>query len=145
MTEDKFAEVAPWNVRDTFSDDVDGAYDLAAAVYEMRKFDTGASRNPEEGKYDYEGFLSPFALEAFAKYMHYHRYLEDGTLRDSDNWQKGIPLSSYMKSLWRHLKCVWTWHRGGKGNEPLVSALCGIMFNAMGYLHEIEKPRDDTP
>ena len=111
----------------------------------IREFETGATRDSEEGKYDYEGFLSPFALEAYAKYMHDHRYLKNGTLRASDNWQKGILLSSYMKSMWRHLVCAWTWHRGGKGNETLNFALCGIIFNAMGYLHEIERRKISQP
>jgi len=50
----------------------------------MREFKTGANRNSEEGKLDYEGFLHPLVIEEFAKYMHKHRHLEDGTLRDSD-------------------------------------------------------------
>jgi hypothetical protein len=66
----------------------------------MREFETGATRNPEEGKLDYEGFLSPLVLECYAKYMHEHRLQSDGKLRDSDNWQKGIPKEVYMKSGW---------------------------------------------
>ena len=111
---------------------------------EMRQFKTGATRNSEEGKLDYEGFLSPVALEQFALYMHHHRHLEDGTLRASDNWQQGIPLSSLMKSMWRHLKCVWTWHRGEQSEEDITSALCGIWFNAMAYLHELHKGNGST-
>ncbi len=104
-----------------------------------RRFPSGATRNSEEGKLDYEGFLSPLALECFAQYMHRHRHLEGGELRVSDNWQKGIPTTSYMKSLWRHLMEVWRCHRGlWKGEEDLTNALCGVMFNAMGYLHAVE-------
>ncbi len=109
-----------------------------------QEFETGAFRNSEEGKLDYEGFLSPLALERYAEYMHKHRHLEDGRLRDSDNWQKGVPRSSYMKSMWRHLITIWNWHRQtGRGGETIQDALCGVIFNAMGYLHEVEKEKRD--
>ncbi len=112
-----------------------------------REFSSGATRNSEEGKLDYEGFLSLLALARYAQYMHKHRHLEDGSLRDSDNWQKGIPLSAYMKSMWRHLIQVWCWHRlpdicvADEEKETLEDALCGMIFNAMGYLHEVEKEK----
>ena len=105
-----------------------------------RTFDTGATRDTAQDKLDYEGFLSPLALEAYAKYLNKNRTMADGTLRDSDNWQKGIPLSVYMKSLWRHLITLWKCHRGG-GMERGEEALCGILFNAFGYLHELKKPQ----
>lgn len=102
-------------------------------------FETGATRNDSTEKLDFEGFLSPLALEALAAYMNFHRHLEDGTLRASDNWQKGIPLTSYIKSLWRHFFDAWRAHRGGASQEDLVFALCGILFNTQGYLHELLK------
>ena len=68
----------------------------------VRTFDTGATRDTDDGKLDYEGFISPLVLERFARYMHTHRLQPDGTLRDSDNWQKGIPRDQYIKSAWRH-------------------------------------------
>ena len=109
-----------------------------------RKFDTGATRDQDTSKFDYEGFLSPLALTRFAAYMHKNRVQSDGALRDSDNWQKGIPLSSYMKSLWRHLMTVWGHHRGvpAGNDESLEDALCGVIFNAQGYLHEIMKAKE---
>ncbi len=117
----------------------------------MRTFETGATRDTEEEKLDYEGFLSPLALEAYARYMHKHRTQADGSLRDSDNWQKGMPLSVYMKSLWRHMVALWTIHRAGKGNlGAFDEALGGIIFNAFGYwhtrLHHLEsKPVEKEP
>ncbi len=109
-----------------------------------REFSSGATRNSEEGKLDYEGFLSPLALERYAQYMDKHRHLEDGGLRSSDNWQKGMPRDSYMKSMWRHLIQVWNWHRRtGVGGETIQDALCGVIFNAMGYLHEVEKEKGE--
>lgn len=102
----------------------------------MREFNTGATRNLDDSKLDYEGFLSPLVLERFAKYMHTHRIQEDGNVRDSDNWQKGIPKDSYIKSLWRHHMDVWKNHRGLPAEEDLETAICASIFNLQGYLHE---------
>lgn len=109
----------------------------------MRKFESGATRDNDAGKLDYEGFLSPLALERFAEYMNLNRFQADGELRDSDNWQKGIPKDAYMKSMWRHFMDVWKAHRG-VGTIPMDEALCAVLFNAMGYLHEALKCSDDT-
>lgn len=105
----------------------------------VRTFDTGATRDTDEGKLDYEGFLSPLVLERYAQYMHKHRQQSDGTLRDSDNWQKGIPVTQYMKSLWRHFMAVWTGYR--KGN-PSEEDICAMLFNTMGLLHEMLNQKD---
>lgn len=107
----------------------------------MRTFETGATRNLDDDKYDYEGFLSPLVLERYAEYMHKHRKQADGVLRDSDNWQKGIPEAQYMKSGFRHFFDWWSWHRGLPVAETLEDALCALMFNVMGYLHETLKKR----
>lgn len=109
---------------------------LAAAV---RKFETGATRNADQTKPDFDGFLSPLVLEAYGVYMTYNRLLQDGSYRESDNWQKGIPLSSYMKSGWRHFIDWWRCHRGLTIHENIVWAICGVIFNASGYLHETLK------
>lgn len=106
----------------------------------MRTFDTGATRDSEDGKFDYEGFLSPAVLHRFAAYMHHHRVQADGSLRDSDNWQKGMPIPAYMKSMWRHFMDVWALHRGRPEfavTDDIEEALCALLFNAMGYLHEV--------
>lgn len=106
----------------------------------MREFDTGATRDSEDNKIDYEGFLSPCALRRYGEYMNKHRIQADGKTRDSDNWQKGIPLTAYMKSLWRHLVELWSLHRQGFSKGELgQDSLCAIIFNASGYLHEIMK------
>lgn len=73
---------------------------------------TGANRNPDNGKFDYEGFSNPICEYSFAKYMHGHRLLEDGTMRDSDNWQKGLPNDWLIKSLHRHFMDLWLLSRG---------------------------------
>jgi hypothetical protein len=116
----------------------------------MREFETGATRDSDKEKLDYEGFLGPLALRCYAEYLHKHRMQADGKMRDSDNWQKGIPFDVYMKSLWRHLIELWTEHRSltpgydlalldAASYEILSDSLCAIIFNAFGYLHELEK------
>lgn len=105
----------------------------------MRQFSTGATRNVDENKLDFEGFLSPLALEEFAIYMHKNRKQADGQLRDSDNWMKGIPVDAYMKSMWRHFFDVWKNHRGLLTPEDQITNLCGLMFNVQGMLHELLK------
>jgi hypothetical protein len=107
----------------------------------MRKFETGATRNTDEARPDYEGFLCPLVLERFAEYMNKHRKQADGQLRASDNWQKGMPLASYMKGLLRHVFHLWQRHRGWPVRDPLAAAdieedICAAMFNLQGYLLE---------
>ena len=103
----------------------------------IRKFATGATRDTGADKLDFEGFLSPRVLIAFAQYMHEHRLQTDGSLRDSDNWQKGIPQDVYLKSAFRHFMDFWMAHRGLIPRPRLVAEILpALMFNIMGYLHE---------
>ncbi len=107
---------------------------------EMRTFDSGATRNNDDDNLDFEGFLSPAVLERYAIYMHTHRVQADGKMRDSDNWQKGLPIPQYMKSMWRHFLDVWKIHRGwGTCGITRQEALCALLFNVMGMLHEVIK------
>ena len=102
----------------------------------MRNFKTGATRDTEEGKLDFEGFISPIVIQKYAEYMHENRIQADGKLRDSDNWQKHFGKDHYsvcMKSMFRHFFDVWTEHRGGKSREGMEKALMGTMFNIMAY------------
>lgn len=106
----------------------------------VRVFPSGATRSADEGKLDFDGFLSPLVLNRYAEYLHKHRRLPDGTYRDSDNWKAGIPLEEYMKSAWRHFMKWWSMHWSGPGTpEDHEEALCAVIFNASGYLHEILK------
>jgi hypothetical protein len=103
----------------------------------MRIFDTGATRDADIDKYDYEGFLSPHVVRRFGAYMHKHRVQPDGGLRDSDNWQRGIPQDQYMKSAFRHFVEWWNLHRDPSATtQDKQEALCAMLFNVMGYLHE---------
>lgn len=110
----------------------------------IRTAPSGATRDSDDGKLDYEGFFSPLVMRRYAAYMHKHRRQSDGSLRDSDNWQKGMPLWWYMKSGYRHFMDVWSLHRGHavfdeKTGEPIdmETALCALLFNIKGYLHVI--------
>lgn len=107
----------------------------------IRKFSSGATRDTDEGKYDYEAFFSPLVLERRAEYMHKHRKQPDGTLRDGGNWQKGMGLSVFMKSAWRHFSDWWAMHRGGIKGERMEETVCALMFNAEGYLFELIQER----
>jgi hypothetical protein len=112
----------------------------------MRKFATGATRNLDTNKLDYDGFFCPLVMKRFSEYMHSHRQQADGTLRDADNWQNGIPFNVYIKSMFRHFMDLRLIHKGAKAISPedqheitAEEALCAILFNAQGYLHELLK------
>lgn len=113
----------------------------------IQTFNSGATRNLDADKFDYEAFLNPEALHAFATYMHEHRKQKDGTLRDGDNWQKGMPFRTYIKSLVRHTMDLWRMSRGYAVTNPDTNLphtqrelCCAIVFNAMGYLKELVDP-----
>lgn len=113
----------------------------------IRTFKTGATRDSAEGKYDFEGFLSPLVIERYAQYMNENRLQTDGKLRDSDNWQKGFGDKHYsvcIKSFWRHFLDLWFLHRGykrfdKKDNHEIIKeeAICAIIFNSSAYLHKL--------
>ena len=118
----------------------------------VRTFDTGATRDSEQGKYDYEGFLSPLVLHAFAAYMHEHRKMPDGSMRDADNWQQGFGRPVIMKSLVRHLMDLWLLHDGFAVPRPETGevptwddALGGLMFNVMAYWFDVLTTRPPQP
>lgn len=98
-----------------------------------RTFQSGATREKDEGKIDPEAALSPLVLIAYCEYVRKHRLQSDGKLRGDDNWQLGIPIASYMKSLLRHVLEAW---RAYRQKEDINDALFAIMFNTMGLLHE---------
>ena len=107
----------------------------------IRTFETGATRDTNQNKPDYEGFLSPLVIRRYGEYMNKHRLQPDGKLRDSDNWQKGIPKEEYIKSAYRHFMDWWLFHRGYDGRENIEEALMGLLFNTMGYTHELLKEK----
>jgi len=113
----------------------------ALAKQPYRTFPTGASRDTDEGKPDFEGFLSPLVLTRFGEYMHHKRHMPDGTLRSGDNWQKGMTKDVYISSAYRHFIALTLAHDGYK-SEPSEESLCALLFNIQGYLHELLKERN---
>lgn len=84
---------------------------------ERREFETGAVRDREEGKGRYD--LLPFlAIRRLAEHF------EAGAKKYSErNWEKGIPISSFIDSALRHLSKFIL----GENDEPhLVAALWNI-------------------
>ena len=110
----------------------------------MRHFGTGATRDQDTTKADYEGFISPLVTKRYGAYMNKHRIQPDGSVRASDNWTLGIPRDAYVKSLVRHVLDVQLHHRGfsDEAVDPdLEEVLCAVIFNASGYLYELRKAK----
>lgn len=116
---------------------------MAATEEAMQHFETGANRSASDDKLDIEGFVSPLVVHRYSQFMHRNRKLPDGTLRQSDNWQLGIPLDNYAKSLARHVNDVRLHHDnfGELATDTLENSLCAVIFNASGYLFELEKKK----
>ena len=121
--------------------------DIEKGGKKIRQFNSGATRDSNDGKFDYEGFNHPLVDEAYGRYMHKHRKQADGKLRDSDNWQKLFGpkhCAVCIKSLMRHLLDLRFLHRGYKRTDEKSGlevteeeALCAIIFNANAYLFKI--------
>jgi hypothetical protein len=96
------------------------------------QFVTGATRSAET-PYDPSGFISPIVLDSYCAYMAWHRVQADGELRESDNWQKGMPTSRAMRSITRHFFDLWLMSRGYAPRSvdcnSVEDALHAIMFN----------------
>jgi len=110
----------------------------------IRKFSTGATRDTSDGKYDYEGFLSPIVIQKYAEYMHSNRKQSDGSLRAGDNWQKHFGENHYavcMKCMWRHFMDLWLEHRKLKSRDGIENAIMGILFNVMAYADKYYKDK----
>lgn len=130
-----------------------------------RQFSTGANRNSDTGKLDYEAFNSPIVEKAYAQYLGRHQRLADGTLREGDNWQKLFGDKHFdvcMKSGLRHMMDVWLFHRGFADETAAYSevtrfenpekpftideriklareeAICGTIFNMKAYLFKLK-------
>jgi len=110
----------------------------------MRTFDSGATRDVDDSKPDYAGYLSPLVVKRFGEYMLANQVQKDGTKRASDNWKKGMPLDSYLQSGWRHLHDWWMNHEGHEAREGIEEALCALIFNASGYLHVLMEQKEEA-
>lgn len=105
----------------------------------IREFDTGATRDTNENKLEYRRFFSPMVLRRRAEFMHKNRVQRDGSLRDPDNWKKGIPRQVYLDSLSRHVRELEQETEDVPTpflTEEDADTLCAILFNAEGLLYE---------
>jgi hypothetical protein len=119
---------------------------LSADDGTVRRFESGATRSTGN-KLDPFGFLSPIALHRFSEYMQRHRLQADKTLRDSDNWKKGMPKEEYIRSFIRHALDFWAVTSGedprfDKSVTDPEEIACAILFNIQGYLHELHTKRN---
>lgn len=85
---------------------------------QRRIFSTGGQRDRGERKGRFD-LLPPYAIYKLAKHF------EDGADKyEARNWEKGIPLSTYIDSALRHIFK----HLGGLTDEPhLVAAAWNII------------------
>lgn len=108
---------------------------------QVRRFSTGATRDSDEGKPRYCGFNSPLVEKRFGEYMHKHRHLPDGTIRDADNWKKGMPPREVLESMMRHLVDLWLIVEGysGEAREDALTAACALRFGTNVLMHDLLK------
>ena len=104
----------------------------------IRVFNSGATRDTDEGKLNFRRFFSPRVLRRRAEYMEKHRIQSNGELRPPDNWKKGIPLEAYADSLARHHQEFQELLESGVwGGEQIEEILAAVMFNCEGFLYEL--------
>lgn len=104
----------------------------------LRISESGAIRNSDIGKINYQGALSPLILEAYGKYIEKHSLLPDGTRRNNKNWQNlfGTPEEHRqvcIESAWRHFIDLLMEHDGYESRDGIDEALGGLMFNIQAY------------
>ena len=121
--------------------------DTTKTASEIRQFETGATRDVFVGKLSYVKGLSPIVLRRYMQYLDKHREQSDGSMREFDNWKKGIPKEDYLDSEIRHSVDLWLMMQGfeafdNHGPCELEDLCCAVIFNASGLLHEILKERE---
>ncbi len=107
----------------------------------IRTFSTGATRDQNDNKPDYLGFLSARYIKRFGAYMMKHQLQANGEKRAADNWKKGIPIPAYAESLFRHAMEFHDAVERGELDRAEEVALA-IGFNVQGFIHEREKERE---
>ena len=127
-----------------FQYDSNGNLKEALKENTVRRFESGATRSGGV-KLEYTRFFDARVNKRLAEYMHKHREQADGTLREPDNWKKGIDKESYVASLARHEKDTELWLQGypEEMTETIEDSLLAIMFNAHGMLYEILKEKTE--
>ena len=103
-----------------------------------RVFESGASRNSDKGKLQKDLFLDAKVIHEYCKFMHKNRKTDSGTIREGDNWKKGIPVPALMASMVRHVEDVKLHHQGyhDSTEETYLDSIFGAIFNLMGLAHD---------
>jgi len=84
---------------------------------ERQRFDTGATRDTQEGKGRFD-LISPDVQERLA--LHF----EGGVQKYGErNWEKGIPLGRYIDSALRHVN---KWRQGERDEDHLTAAIWNL-------------------
>ena len=102
------------------------ALEQAKEISEDREFDTGAKRDDNSNK--------PFIhnLKGYTR-MRFGFHMTTGSNKYGDsNWEKGMPIPSYLESIDRHL----AQYMDGDRSEDHLSA---IIFGAQGCMMEEKK------
>ncbi len=98
---------------------------------EMSHFGTGAVRDAMQHK----GLPSQIPMSALRAVA---RRFEDGAEKyGRDNWKKGIPLSRYIDSIYRHL---WDFMDGDESEDHLSA----VMWNAMCLYETKDRIDEET-
>lgn len=102
----------------------------------MRKFETGAVRDSENGKEDYTETISWTAFKRYAQYM-----TKCAEKYGTGNFKKGINIDSYERSMIRHLQ-KYMENKYEQGTiETDSDHLSAMVFNIFGIMHEEERVR----
>lgn len=111
----------------------------------MRQSKTGALRNDNTNKLEWVRFNDPRVEKIYAFFMHKHRHLADGTLREPDNWKKGFDSGDVLDSKGRHFLDGWEIEKYGFAVRPdedsvdEIETLCAEMFGVKARLYELVK------
>lgn len=99
----------------------------------IKKFESGAIRDSQEGKTCFIETISFTAHNRYAKYM-----TKKKEKYGSGNFKKGIPIESYEASLLRHIDKYFRNKYENGNDEKDEDHLAAIRFNVDGIMHEEE-------
>jgi len=104
----------------------------------MRKFETGAIRDSDEGKIKYVDAICLEFFQMYGSYMRKHCVQKDGQCRSTSNWKKGFGLDVTIDSFFRHAVDFVLSHYGIPVDSKLSheDLACAVRFNLEAYMQE---------